>query len=220
MLYILDAHNIIHKSPHLRQALSRSVDDARKELIALAERFSARYPSYTIKAVFDGYSGEIYSRNPMISIIFSGTSSADDKIMKIIKNLKNTSLAVAVSSDNEIYNFARMHYVQAQLSEQFLSELDEALAAHSPEKPAAASSDNIDMMLELFGLEKKAQKKKTPPKNYESPVSDEKLAELINTMGAAQSKEPSKMQASMDKPAAVSKSEKEYFLKLFKTDKS
>lgn len=72
--------------------------------------------------VFDGFplKDDRQGRDNQFEIIYSGESSADEKIMKLVESSKNKPRLVVVSDDKEIIYFARICAVKTQAVAEFI----------------------------------------------------------------------------------------------------
>jgi len=110
MHYILDGYNIIHKTPLFEALLSRSLEQARKGLLAACKSvLQSRGDVAKITVVFDGksdvFGGDTGGGN--LEVLYSATGEdADDVIINYLQ--RNTlSKPVVVSDDNYVCNNAR-----------------------------------------------------------------------------------------------------------------
>ncbi len=156
--YILDAFNIIHKSKELKELMDFSPEAGGMGLVKLLDSILNKYPSYKFTVIFDGKWDNVYSRNKNIKIKMSGALPADDLIRELIKIDKRPSNCVVVSSDMEIYNFARLYACTAMKSEDFLFsrpgreaiKTAASLIKGETEKPEFVSKYEIESMKKLF----------------------------------------------------------------------
>lgn len=117
MFYVIDAYNLIHKTPSLESALDKDLRSARDALILHCEKLIERRGDITkIILVFDGRSEFHDLQQPQIhkiEIIFSSTNeTADEKIIEVLQSLSNhKNITRVVSDDNFVKNQARSHRV-------------------------------------------------------------------------------------------------------------
>jgi predicted RNA-binding protein with PIN domain len=160
--YILDGNNILHKHSGWAELFKRAPAEACRALVLSCEAFLKIYPSYKISIVFDGTIPSVSSTLLKIFV----ASPADTKIKELIRQMQNPKLAVVVSSDTEVWNYARLNTATAQRSEDFLKELPLQNSPTQPafksvaqkektpkEKPAGVSKTEIQTMKKLFGLD-------------------------------------------------------------------
>lgn len=161
--YIIDALNLVHKSPSLRGLVSQSKEKAISGLANEISIFFARYQSYKAVLVVDGTITAINKFSKNITIIESQNNTADDKIKEIINKSQKKSDFVVVSSDTEVYNFAKMNVVDVMISEDFLKLINSNKSQLSNKsnktdsnrnnsgKPSGVSKKEIREFKELFG---------------------------------------------------------------------
>jgi predicted RNA-binding protein with PIN domain len=160
--YIIDGNNLIHKHSGWSELFNRAPDEAARALVLSCEAFLKIYPSYTISVIFDGHTPPVSSS----SIKIYATTPADLKIKSILRNTQNPKHVVVVSSDTEVWNYARLNTATAIRSEDFLKQLPLLNPATQPaskitpkatkpqkEKPAGVSRNEIQTMKKLFGLD-------------------------------------------------------------------
>jgi predicted RNA-binding protein with PIN domain len=174
MHYILDANNLMYKDRQLHSLLKTSLDYAQTALIKLINDYAARYKKYRITVVFDGSADVDLPIAKNVFVKSSGSDLADSLIKELVRIEENPRLCTVVSSDMEVYNYARLNSCQAVLCEQFLSELLETSkskninAETDSEKPAGVSKKEIRRMKELFGVEDKPERRRS-----RKPIDDE-----------------------------------------------
>lgn len=157
--YIIDAHNVIYKSPMLKKLADISIDNARSSLLASILSFSKEYPSYKFILVFDGRSN-LLSPNPQnIKCVYSIEKTADSMIKDLIKESKSHKLIYVVSSDTEVINYARIYSCRILSSDFFYKEISInseikkmplIKTTAKTEKPGNASRKEVKEMLKLF----------------------------------------------------------------------
>ena len=108
---ILDGYNVIHAVPELEKLLDSSLQAAREGLIQSCERYKAVQGNiHKIVIVFDGqseYDGLPSGSRAGIEIVFTSGESADEKILEIIQDSRDTDSFIVVSNDNYISNNSR-----------------------------------------------------------------------------------------------------------------
>ena len=125
--YIIDAYNIICKDKNLFDKCNKDRAIALAGLIELVAVHSDRYPSYQYRIIADGFIEHFASTpNPRIHLSFSHTKTADEKIKKMVAQSASKANLVVISSDTEVYNFAKIYGVEAVESEAFLKILNGA----------------------------------------------------------------------------------------------
>lgn len=118
MIFVLDAYNVIHKTPALERLLDKSLQAARDGLINRCSRLvSGRGGITRIILVFDGKSEHrdlARTAPPKIQIVFSETGeTADERIGQILEKLSGKMERIVVSDDNSVRNHARAYSAHA-----------------------------------------------------------------------------------------------------------
>jgi predicted RNA-binding protein with PIN domain len=125
MLYIIDAYNLIHKTPSLESALNQDLRSARDALILHCRRLIEKRGDITeIILVFDGRSEFHDLPQPQIQkieIIFSSTNeTADERIIEVLQSFSHKKdITRVVSDDNFVRNQARSHRVKGISIQEF-----------------------------------------------------------------------------------------------------
>lgn len=160
--YIIDAHNVIHKSAFLSSQIQVSLDVARNSLVQMLSQFSQKYASYKFTVIFDGKIGYNSVKNKSIHIISSLEREADELIKEKVANLKSTKNVIVVSSDNAVISFAKVHACDTLSSQDFLaiinteSETSISKSSAKPrrktksEKPNFTTKKDFDEFKKLF----------------------------------------------------------------------
>ncbi len=159
---IIDALNLIHKSSLYKSKLSQGIDIAIMSLLEDIKSYLNIHNSFKATIVIDGKEFDtITSAHPKLSIIYSGTkTNADLLIKKIIDSTTNKKLLQIVSSDTEVYNYGKFNSCECFSSEEFLIKLNpkkttitssgKSSKSTSKEKPNRPSRKEIDEFLDLF----------------------------------------------------------------------
>lgn len=165
-LIVVDAYNVIHRSPDLRPGPERSLEEAREKLVNLL--------SWTVGAgdarfllVFDGAEGggDLHTGSARVQVRWSRPpAKADDLIRSIVETEVEKGRAVTVvTADLEVARHARAMGATLALSDLFLASVLAPHRAPSPEKPATLSRRELEEWAELF---------KSRPRDPESDASD------------------------------------------------
>ncbi len=227
--YILDAFNIIHKHPGLKEKLNHSVDLACNSFLIYIKTLIDKYPSYSITAVFDANPAIFAPKSKNIMVKSSGNKmTADDLIKDMITREMKSSLAVIVSSDAEIYNFAKLYYKNPMTSEEFLAMID-SLNSESDyhpgegnlfEKPKPLTNDEISEMQRLFSnkadienLKRFAREKNKEAKPKTATVKLEEFSAKSKKIKKAKALAPDPY--SEEKPDIMTKDEIDALKKMF-----
>ena len=102
--YIIDGYNLINH-PLFGRRSNKKIKNQRLALLDLIR--SARLsgsPKNKVIVVFDGYPGleEDYISNAAISVVFSRSQTADERIKKITEKFANPKNTITVSDDKEL----------------------------------------------------------------------------------------------------------------------
>lgn len=163
---IIDALNVIHKSPFLKGKLNKSFDDAANSLLKLLQNKLIGNKSIKYVVVFDsGFEqAPLGSRNIQIVIAHK---DADSEIKRIAYAFQSKNTLALVSSDTELHNFAKFNSIEPIDSSKFAKDIEESLSIETNkaksykypksgskrEKPQSASKKEIDEMKRLFGVD-------------------------------------------------------------------
>ncbi len=159
--YIIDALNVINISPTLKPILNSSKDNAVSAFCSELSIYLQKYPSYKFIVVVDGNLQPINKYNRNITLVESQNNTADNKIKEIFSNMPNKSNINIVSSDNEVYNYARMNAAGAITSIDFIQQISQKHSSKSPttksssskgkqDKPNSPSKKDVNFFKELF----------------------------------------------------------------------
>ncbi len=125
MHYILDAYNIIHKSPALARLLERSLQESRKALVHFCKTLlQLRGDIAKITLVFDGssdvFSGEAQAGS--VEVIYTATGEdADDRILEYLRHLPPRARGTVVSDDNYVCNNSKALFAKVMSVADFLA---------------------------------------------------------------------------------------------------
>lgn len=107
--YLIDGCNLIHGSFLQRMGSRASFDHARMSLIDILRRYRCKHPHIRFTLVFDGTSAALREfRGRGISIFFSGETTADDMIRRILEGRRDAAGTIVVSDDREVRASARV----------------------------------------------------------------------------------------------------------------
>lgn len=227
--FILDAFNIIYKDKKLKEKLKNSIDFACNALLGFIASLTDRYPSYKITVVFDGNPVIFALKSKNIKIVNSGTKKIADEVIKDIINRENSkSLLVVVSSDFEVYNYAKLSSCDVMRSEEFLDYIDSLYGEEGYledgdmffEKPKAISEDEMEELKMLFSdekdlknLERMVEKKKKEIRFENKKISSEEME--IKKKKVRKDKPTKPDPEAEDKPDIITKSDIEELKRLF-----
>ncbi len=121
MKILIDGYNLIHTIPLIAEELDRDLESSRNSLVRLLNTYrSSKKDIYPITIVFDGQKEHFDKRNTPprgISITFSRGETADELIVKMVKNEYKGS--ILVTSDKELRKNAEPYVNTLFYSEQF-----------------------------------------------------------------------------------------------------
>jgi len=139
--YFIDANNLIGKIPELKKSKG---SDARERLIFLLQRFfSGKKVKVTV--FFDGHQSESIKTN--FEIVYSLNRPADELIKQRIDRSKRNKNLVVVSSDLEIFAYAKECGCKAVKSEEFYKNISSTQSDDLNEKP---NTFDIDEFKKIF----------------------------------------------------------------------
>jgi len=125
-IFVIDGYNLVYKSSVLKKIIDEDLNIAREKLILQLDNFFSSKRA-SVYVVFDGNSDLTYLnsyRTPNIRVLFSKKNQkADILIKKIIDESKNKSLITVISSDHEVYQYAKVSRCKAIKSEEFLKKM-------------------------------------------------------------------------------------------------
>jgi hypothetical protein len=122
--------NILIDGYNLIGIAHRDFEKARQDIILQLDRY-AGLKRHSITVIFDGWkngqAAEIIMRRGDVTVIYS---SLGEKADSVIKNMLSSATKpwIVVSSDREIYEFARKKYFVALKADEFAAKLASALA--------------------------------------------------------------------------------------------
>ncbi len=157
--YIIDSLNVINKSSFFKSKFSISKSSAIAAFCDKVCVYAGKCPSYKFTIVVDGTEMPNNPPYPNIKLISSGAvRTADDKIKEIINNSHSKKNIVVVSSDREVYNYARANTCKAMESDAFIKLLFPQDAPkpntkqfyEKSEKPSHSSRKDFEEFKRLF----------------------------------------------------------------------
>jgi predicted RNA-binding protein with PIN domain len=109
MKIIIDGYNFIHQVDEFRDALHKSLLNARNKLISKFASYASQ-KRIEILIIFDG--DETVSQKSLksgrVKVIFSKNEKADAVIKRIVADDKMRSEILVISSDREVTDYAKM----------------------------------------------------------------------------------------------------------------
>jgi predicted RNA-binding protein with PIN domain len=138
--------NILIDGYNLIGIAHRDFEKARQDLIVQLDRY-ASMKMHSITVVFDGWkngqAAETKKRLGDVTVIYS---SLGEKADSVIKNMLSSATKpwIVVSSDREIYDFARKKYFVALKADEFAGKLSSALVAGDTEEKPYDEDEDFD----------------------------------------------------------------------------
>ncbi len=120
--YIIDGNNLIGKIKSLNQIQKKNKQQSREKLAFLLGSDISVKKKHRSILHFDGFENDAI-RVSGIKIIYSGSSTADEKIKHEIERSKNPKNNVLVTSDSNLAEFGRVCSCQVIKSEEFAKQL-------------------------------------------------------------------------------------------------
>ena len=147
--YIIDGNNLIGKIPELWNLQNKDKQAARVKLVALLNGFFGT-KNVQVSLHFDGFAAEAIPSGK-IKIKYSDNQIADIKIKEEIDLSRNPKLLAVVSSDNSVYDYARVNSCTRIKSEEFAKQLKQKNKSNSKEEITKTISN--DEIKKIFGVE-------------------------------------------------------------------
>jgi predicted RNA-binding protein with PIN domain len=151
LTYLIDANNVIHRHPMLREQAKKDIEGAGERLIVLMTGF-AEQGRKKIVVVFDGTRHGGKSISPSLhSVVPASGENADQTIKTLINTSKNPRNLVIVSSDMEVARYGKLHACRIMSAAEFISLLSKTKNNLDDEKPSSLSVKEREDWLKLFG---------------------------------------------------------------------
>ncbi len=156
---IIDGYNLIHSIPKLKNTLNNDLESARDDLIDMLFRYKNK-KKVDITVVFDGRAGSIENEdtNKGIIVHFSqAPEKADQVIKRLIDKYEKERGVMIVSSDRELFDYAKVCGLKRIRSENFSEkllsiELKSSLLKKNVKKSDHTMSDEeLQEWMDLFG---------------------------------------------------------------------
>ena len=143
--YIIDGDNLIGKMSKLRN----TPIVARQNLVKLLNSYFAS-TSNNLTLFYDGFEKDFYPLSKG-RIEYSQNKTADFRIRTFIENSSNPKNLTVISSDNEIFNFAKVCSCEAIKSEDFASILSNHKSTKDDEQHII-NTISINEIKDMFGV--------------------------------------------------------------------
>ena len=153
--YLVDGNNLIGHTPSLHLNDDRSRHTLVQKLVRFHHAGGGR-----VVVVFDGEPGTLVPDGLTlggVKVIYSGArSDADTKIKSMVNARSQPQALTVVSSDNAVYNYARLHRAKAMKCHEFNRKMGEVARARQAgdQKPDVVK---LDEWYEFFGIEKEKE---------------------------------------------------------------
>lgn len=146
--YLIDGNNVIGKDRQLNKIHKNDPTASREGLVFRVDRWAA---SKKIKVVifFDGHP-KFAINSTSAEIRYSGNKTADELIKSAIDQQRNTLNVFVISSDTEVFNYARVSRCNPVLSEEFCKSLDTTGPRGEEEQTINRLSRSNSEFLDLF----------------------------------------------------------------------
>jgi predicted RNA-binding protein with PIN domain len=151
LTYLIDANNVIHRHPILREQAKKDIDGAGERFIALITGFAGRGRK-KIVVVFDGTRQGRKSVSLSLNIVIPASGeNADQTIKTFINRSKNPRNLVIISSDMEVARYGKLHACRIMSAAEFITLLSKTKNEADDEKPSTTSVKEREDWLKLFG---------------------------------------------------------------------
>jgi len=147
--YIIDGNNLIGKIKILNQIQKKNKQQSREKLAFMLGRYFIRRKA-SVSLHFDGFENNVIKVSA-IKIIYSGSSSADEKIKREIERSKNPKNYILVTSDANLAEFGRVCSCQLIKSEEFARQLL-SLNSIDEEQSRIDAINSAEEFKKLFGI--------------------------------------------------------------------
>jgi predicted RNA-binding protein with PIN domain len=145
--YLIDGNNLFGKAKALTSFSKKKIGNEREQLVHLLDRFFYGR-NCKVFLYFDGFQ-KIAIRSHKMKIIYSNSEPADTIIKSDISQSKNPKNLYVISSDLEIFDFARACCCHVKTSDEFYKDMDNKLTIELEEKPEPSSAE-LDYFKHLF----------------------------------------------------------------------
>jgi len=167
-LIVVDAYNVIHRSPELRPGPERTLRESRDKLTNLLS-WTVGTGDARFLVVFDGAEdGGHDERSGRVEVRYSRPpDKADDLIRRIVEDqVDRVDRLTVVTSDLEVARHARAQGADVALADLFLSSVLGPARTEAGEKPATLSRKELEEWAEIFRTRKSGSGQ---PANGEDP---------------------------------------------------
>lgn len=149
--YFIDGNNLMGKIPSMKTKMKTDKVGVREELALKLDRTFIGTNNKVV-LFLDGFLSEIIKTNKT-RIIYSDSKPADIVIKNQIDLSKNPRNIVVVSSDNEVYNYAKKCYCEALKAEEFIVKFFRTAEEKEETGRIQALERQKDEFKKIFGIE-------------------------------------------------------------------
>jgi predicted RNA-binding protein with PIN domain len=152
---IIDGYNLMHFYPGYKELINEDMEYAREKFL---QEISPLFDSakHSIVVVFDGRRDfDINAHSlPKIKVIFSAfPEKADARIKDLIDHSRNKALTTVVSSDREVYQYAKVSRCNALTSDDFFRRFRKKRTNYENKiKSSTLSANEIEMWKKIFKI--------------------------------------------------------------------
>ena len=118
--YIIDGFNLINSDNELKKLSKESKNKSIEKFLYYLNAYAKEYKNFKFTVVFDGYLNEVYSSLKNVYLEESHHFEADQIIKDYVKNAVKPKEIYVVSSDREVYSYARVNNANIYYSEEFI----------------------------------------------------------------------------------------------------
>lgn len=157
-LVVVDAYNLILRTPALKPGEGRTLRQSREKLLNLLAWSMGRDADFIV--VFDGAAVPGHSqRHGEVEERYSvPPDKADDLIRKIVEErIDRVEHLTVVTSDLEVARHARGMGADIALADLFLASVLGPASSGEPEKPSALTKKDLEAWVELFRARRGAE---------------------------------------------------------------
>lgn len=150
---LIDAYNLMHRLPQLRQRMDHDLEGARHALIALTGRYGRQHHR-EVTLVFDGVGNVGHPTTPVagVKVLFSRHGEkADPLIKRLVDRLDRPRETTVVTSDQEIVRYVRQYGCPVESAEQFARQLESGRNGSNREEKPKMSPEALEEWMTLFG---------------------------------------------------------------------
>jgi predicted RNA-binding protein with PIN domain len=159
-VFLIDTFNLIHKDKESKSLFLQDVNSGISSIASKISLYAQKYKSWKFKLILDGSNYSPIKPSANIVFVESENLNADNKIKELIQTGKNKKNIKVVSSDTEVFNYARLYACDVITSEEFLKKFLQKsnnssfgknnFKNKSHEKPTRPSKKEYNELLKVF----------------------------------------------------------------------